>query len=206
MLLSSPNGPRTGHFSTLFSLHHNIIIIIQQPTLPSSPTIHLPYFSVSRYLRMLKVQVSSPPAEVHPQDAQPTLADLSRNASVISSSSSSSSTSDLTVQTPVRPRPIRTFTSPQRKTVRSRSPQSPQTPRNSKPPAYLARELGIPDDSEDKPTELRPPAPPRGQPRSRNSSVNGRISADDFEFGRVLGEGSYSTVSPISGHLCGVAM
>ncbi|KIP08388.1 hypothetical protein PHLGIDRAFT_380254 [Phlebiopsis gigantea 11061_1 CR5-6] len=143
---------------------------------------------------MLKVQITSPSTEVHTQDAQPTLADLSRNASVISSSSSSSSTTDLNALTPVRERPIRTFTSPQRRTVRSRSPQSPQTPRGSRPPAYLARELGIGDASEDRHTELRPPAPPRGQPRSRNSSVNGRISADDFEFGRVLGEGSYSTV------------
>lgn len=139
---------------------------------------------------MLKLQVTSP----SPQDGQPTLADLSRNASVISSSSSSSSTSDLTIQTPVRPRPTRNFTSPQRKTVRSRSPQSPQTPRGSRPPQYLARELGIADGADDRTGELRPPPPLRGPSRSRQSSVNGRISADDFEFGRVLGEGSYSTV------------
>lgn len=148
---------------------------------------------------MLKVQVTSP----SPQDGQPTLADLSRNASVISSSSSSSSTSDLTIQTPVRPRPIRNFTSPQHKTVRSRSPQSPQTPRASRPPQYLTRELGIADSSEDRPTELRPPAPHRGQSRSRQSSVNGRISAEDFEFGRVLGEGAYSTVSVAPASRCG---
>ncbi|THH00796.1 hypothetical protein EW026_g1788 [Hermanssonia centrifuga] len=78
--------------------------------------------------------------------------------------------------------------------MRSRSPQSPRTPKGSRPPAYLARELGVPEE-DDKPTELRaPPTPSRGQSRSRNSSINGRISADDFEFGRVLGEGSYSTV------------
>ena len=136
---------------------------------------------------MLKIQVSSPDNPQH----VPSLADLSRNASVISSSSSSSSISDLTVQTPVRPRPARTFSSPR---IRSKSPQSPSTPRGSKPPAYLARELGIAEDSaEDKPTELKPPAS-RAPSRSRNSSVNGRISASDFEFGRVLGEGSYSEV------------
>lgn len=142
---------------------------------------------------MLEVQVSVPTPEVN-SDAQQSLADLSRNASVISSSSSSSSTSDLTVQTPVRPRPIRTFSSPQRP-MRSRSPQSPLTPRGSRGPAYLARELGVSSSPEDRPGELRPPQLPAAQPRSRNSSVNGRISADDFDFGRVLGEGSYSTVS-----------
>ncbi|KAH9938913.1 kinase-like protein [Amylocystis lapponica] len=140
---------------------------------------------------MLKIQVSSPSAESSLQTT-PTLADLSRNASVISSSSSSSSTSDLTLQTPSRPRPLRTFSSP-RTNVRSRSPQSPTTPRTSKPPAYLARELGFAKDEDDRHTELKPPAS-RAQSKSRNSSVNGRISADDFEFGRILGEGSYSTV------------
>lgn len=30
--------------------------------------------------------------------------------------------------------------------------------------------------------------------KSRSSSANGRLSADDFEFGDILGEGSYSTV------------
>ncbi len=144
---------------------------------------------------MLKIHVSSPSTDVLDERlVQPSLADLSRNASVISSSSSSSSTSDLTIHTPVRPRPIRTFSSPHRP-MRSRSPQSPRTPKGSRPPAYLARELGVPEE-DDKPTELRaPPTPSRGQSRSRNSSINGRISADDFEFGRVLGEGSYSTVS-----------
>ncbi|KAF7792360.1 hypothetical protein EIP86_003396 [Pleurotus ostreatoroseus] len=79
--------------------------------------------------------------------------------------------------------------------MRSRSPGSPRTPRGSRAPAYLARELGISEDGEDKPSELRPmPAPSRGQSRSRNSSVNGRLSAEDFEFGRILGEGSYSSV------------
>ncbi|KAK7692547.1 hypothetical protein QCA50_004177 [Cerrena zonata] len=138
---------------------------------------------------MLKIQVSSPSPDANPLHV-PSLADLSRNASVISSSSSSSSVTDLTVQTPVHTRPNRTFSSPR---IRSKSPQSPSTPRGSKPPAYLARELGIVEDSEDKPSELKPPAS-RAPSRSRNSSVNGRISVNDFEFGRVLGEGSYSEV------------
>ncbi|KAI8992856.1 kinase-like protein [Trametes punicea] len=137
---------------------------------------------------MLKLQVSSPSPETsHP--ATPTLAELSSNASVISSSSSSSSTHDLPLQTPVRPRPLRNFSAP-RTNFRSRSPQSPTTPRGSRPPAYLTRELGVPD--EDQPA-LRPPAS-RAQSKSRNSSVNGRLTADDFEFLDELGEGSYSTV------------
>ncbi|TCD69268.1 pkb-activating kinase-like protein [Steccherinum ochraceum] len=127
----------------------------------------------------------------------PSLADLSRNASVISSSSSSSSVSDLTVQIPIRPRPQRTFSSPQRP-LRSRSPQSPATPRGSRPPAYLARELGIAEDSDDSPTAPRPPeiqpAASRAQSKPRSSSVNGRgVSASDFKFGKQLGQGSYST-------------
>ncbi|KAI0365672.1 kinase-like protein [Pilatotrama ljubarskyi] len=138
---------------------------------------------------MLKLQVSSPsPDTTHP--ATPTLAELSRNASVISSSSSSSSTPDLRIQTPVRPRPLRNFSAP-RTNLRSRSPQSPTTPRGSRPPAYLTRELGIPD--EDQAAALKPPAS-RAQSKSRNSSVNGRLTADDFEFLDELGEGSYSTV------------
>ncbi|OSD03907.1 kinase-like protein [Trametes coccinea BRFM310] len=138
---------------------------------------------------MLKLQVSSPsPDTTHP--ATPTLAELSRNASVISSSSSSSSTVDIPLQTPVRPRPLRNFSAP-RTNLRSRSPQSPTTPRGSRPPAYLTRELGIPDD--DQAAVLKPPAS-RAQSKSRNSSVNGRLTADDFEFLDELGEGSYSTV------------
>ncbi|KAI0093000.1 kinase-like domain-containing protein [Irpex rosettiformis] len=144
---------------------------------------------------MLEVQVSSPTPENNSnQGGVQSLADLSRNASVISSSSDSSSTSDLTVHTPVRPRPIRTFSSPHRP-MRSKSPGSPRTPRGSRAPAYLAREMGISEEENDKPSELKPPQmPAASQPRSRNSSVNGCISAQDFDFGRILGEGSYSTV------------
>ncbi|THH30304.1 hypothetical protein EUX98_g3889 [Antrodiella citrinella] len=90
---------------------------------------------------------------------------------------------------------LRTLTSSEDR----RSPQSPVTPRGSRPPAYLARELGIEEDVEDSPAELRPrevrkPAS-RAQSKSRNSSVNGRgVSANDFKFGKQLGQGSYSTV------------
>ncbi|RPD63800.1 kinase-like protein [Lentinus tigrinus ALCF2SS1-6] len=134
---------------------------------------------------MLKLQLSTPsPDTTHP--ATPTLAELSRNASVISSSSSNSSSPDLTLQTPSRPRPLRNFSAP-RTNLRSRSPQSPTTPRGSRPPAYLTRELGYPED------ELRPPQS-RTQSKSRNSSVNGRMSVEDFEFKEELGQGSYSTV------------
>ncbi|EIW62607.1 kinase-like protein [Trametes versicolor FP-101664 SS1] len=136
---------------------------------------------------MLKLQVSSPsPDTSHP--ATPTLAELSRNASVISSSSSSS-TVDLPLPTPVRPRPMRNFSAP-RTNLRSRSPHSPTTPRGSRPPAYLTRELGVQEDDQ---TALKPPAS-RAPSKSRNSSVNGRLTADDFEFLDELGEGSYSTV------------
>lgn len=85
---------------------------------------------------------------------------------------------------------MRNFSAP-RTNLRSRSPQSPTTPRGSRPPAYLTRELGVPDDDQ---TALKPPAS-RAPSKSRNSSVNGRLTADDFEFLDELGEGSYSTVS-----------
>ncbi|TFK54040.1 kinase-like protein [Heliocybe sulcata] len=143
---------------------------------------------------MLKIEVTTPsPQSSH--GAVPTLADLSRNASVISSSSSSSSTSSLILNTP-RPRPIRTFSSP-----RSRSPGTPPTPRATRPPAYLTKELGL-DDAEverqltrDVNLGLRG-AGSRAASRvrgSRNSSAS-RVSAVDFQFGEILGEGSYSTV------------
>ncbi|ETW80952.1 hypothetical protein HETIRDRAFT_319474, partial [Heterobasidion irregulare TC 32-1] len=132
---------------------------------------------------MITVETSTPSPEP-PQD--PSLADLSRNASVISSSSSGSASS-LLLKTP-RPRPIRTFSSP-----RSRSPGGPTTPRASRPPAYLTRELGF---AEEPPEFLphRQSARAQSKSKSRSSSANGRLSAEDFEFGEVLGEGSYSTV------------
>ncbi|KZT08424.1 kinase-like protein [Laetiporus sulphureus 93-53] len=138
---------------------------------------------------MVAIPPSSPEQDPSAQNT-PSLADLSRNASVISSSSSSSSTSDLTVQTPRhRPRPLRNFSSPGN-AARSRSPQSPTTPRGSRPPAYLARELGLAEAEGD----LRPPSRPHST--SRSSSASGRASAcaDDFWFLELLGEGSYSEV------------
>lgn len=139
--------------------------------------------------RMLKLQVSSSsPDTTLPA---PTLAELSRNASVISSSSSNSSCPDLTQTTPVRPRPLRNFSAP-RTNLRSRSPRSPTTPHRTRPPAYLTKELGYPEND---PVPLRP-SPSRTQSKSRNSSVTGRMTVDDFEFMEELGQGSYSTVSP----------
>ena len=142
---------------------------------------------------MLQIQLTQPSPE-QSTATTPTLADLSRNASVISTSSSSSSSS---LVMPVRPRPIRTFSSP-----RSRSPHPPSTPRASRPPQYLSKELGIPDPDED-PRH----SPSRGvgsraqsRTRSRTNSVNGRFGADDFNFGDILGEGSYSTVRNMPRH------
>jgi len=132
---------------------------------------------------MIRVEASKP--SLDPSFPPPSLADLSRNASVISSSSSSDSTSSLILNTP-RPRPIRTFSSP-----RARSPQA--TSRNgSRPPAYLTGGLGLRDDNLNGTDAERAAARARSQ--SRNRSVNGRLSAQDFEFGEELGEGSYSTV------------
>jgi 3-phosphoinositide dependent protein kinase-1 len=138
---------------------------------------------------MLQIQLTQPSPE--PSAATtPTLADLSRNASVISTSSSSSSSSSLVM--PVRPRPIRTFSSP-----RSRSPKPPATPRASRPPQYLSKELGISVADED-PRHSPPRAiqsRAQSKTRTRTDSFNGnKFGADDFNFGDILGEGSYSTV------------
>ena len=144
-------------------------------------------------LDMLHVEVSTPSPE---PVRQPTLADLSRNASVISSSSSSSSVNEL-IRTP-RPRPIRTFSSP-----RSRSRDAPPTPRSTRPPAYLAKELGLAvGDGSNSFDDLKKRAQSRSKSRtkSRNSSVGLKLQASDFDFGDILGEGSYSTVWKL--HIC----
>jgi hypothetical protein len=116
--------------------------------------------------------------------SKPSLADLSRNASVISNSSTDDSEQELT---PPRPRPIRTFSAP-----RSRSPQSPTTTRGASrpPPSYLSRELGYDESSPSPPTSNGKPAakPPVSKPPAKPS-------LQDFQFGRTLGEGSYSTVN-----------
>ncbi|KAF8584831.1 kinase-like protein [Ramaria rubella] len=133
----------------------------------------------------VEVETPSPPASAgSPSFAAPgsaaALAALSRNASVISSSSSSSSSSSLLLNT-VRPGPIRTFSSP-----RNRSPTGgASTPTRAKAPLYISKELlaekttGVDD------LQARRPA---------ISNSTGRLGPNDFEFGEVLGEGSYSTV------------
>jgi 3-phosphoinositide dependent protein kinase-1 len=139
---------------------------------------------------MIRVEVSRAPPE---PSFPPSLADLSRNASVISSSSSSDSMSSLILNTP-RPRPARNFSSP-----RTRSPQSASR-NTSRPPTYLTGGLGRRDDLPSiSSTTERGAAGARSQ--SRNRSVNGRVSAQDYEFGEELGEGSYSTVRQCMHHI-----
>jgi 3-phosphoinositide dependent protein kinase-1 len=133
---------------------------------------------------MLSFHPSSPPPDSH---FSPTLADLSRNASVISTSSSDSVPS-LSLQ---RPRPIRTFTSP-----RSKSPHSPP---HRAVPAYLTKELGLAPKLNTSQSEQNVGAASHARPKSRNRSANAHVGSKDFEFGETLGEGSYSTVS---GALC----
>lgn len=118
----------------------------------------------------------------------PTLAALSRNASVISTSSSDSSPS----LAPPRPRQLRSFNSP-----RSRSPGNP-SPRSQKPPAYLAAEMiNNEEDSETVNAKVAASrARSRARSRSRNPPPEIRVDARDFTFGEILGEGSYSTASP----------
>ena len=115
------------------------------------------------------------------QAFSPTLADLSRNASVISTSSSSDS---LLLR---NPRPVRPFASP-----RTQSPAAPST-RPSRPPSYLSRQFGLPGDQLQHRDALV--VTPQPRPAPRNPSVNGRLSPQDFKFGTIIGEGSYSTVS-----------
>ncbi|KAL0956117.1 hypothetical protein HGRIS_002284 [Hohenbuehelia grisea] len=130
---------------------------------------------------MLKLEVSTPsPDPTFP----PTLADLSRNASVISTSSSDSGPSPSPILRTPRSRPYRTFTSP-----RSRSPRSPSTARGSRPPAHLTQEFGLAND----PVEAAAhEAAARARSQSRNP--NSPPTARDFTFGATLGEGSYSEV------------
>ncbi|OAX34954.1 kinase-like protein [Rhizopogon vinicolor AM-OR11-026] len=134
--------------------------------------------------------------QVTPPTFPPTLADLSRNASVISSSSDTdleSPPSELLKIT--RPRPVRTFSSP-----RSRSPQ-PKAAVPARPPNYLTRELGVTSHPPPEPAQLQQQTKDRSKSRkrsreaSRARSANGRFGgAQEFSFGDILGEGSYSTV------------
>ncbi|CUA70430.1 3-phosphoinositide dependent protein kinase-1 [Rhizoctonia solani] len=120
------------------------------------------------------------------------LAQLSRNASVISTSSSSSASS--LVNTPqTRPRPLRQFSyqppsrprSPTDQSSRTRSPSrppvSPSTPRGSRapPPVWVPRELGRADsdDSDSELPALAPPSSRRGsESRMRVQSRKGSVS------------------------------
>jgi 3-phosphoinositide dependent protein kinase-1 len=121
----------------------------------------------------------------------PTLADLSRNASVISSSSSSDSTPSLLLKPPSRPRPIRTFTPPRSYSPATAKRTSPASPRIATQD-YLTRGLGISDETEESLEMRRASARARSQSRPRNSTVP--VTTADFQFGNIIGEGSYSTV------------
>ncbi|KAJ7485261.1 kinase-like domain-containing protein [Mycena latifolia] len=117
--------------------------------------------------------------EVHPEHTaappQKTLVDLSKNVSVMSNNSTDSEEE----LTPPRPRPMRTFSAP-------RSPQSPTTRGASgPPPSDLSHELVY--------TEPSPPPPPASNGKPNSKSL-GKPSLQDFQFGVILGEGSYSTV------------
>ncbi|KAI6044654.1 kinase-like domain-containing protein [Pisolithus marmoratus] len=133
---------------------------------------------------MLPVASTETPSSSGPT-FPPTLADLSRHTSVISSSSDSESVHEMPA-TP-RPRPTRTFSSP-----RSRSPHSPSTVR---PPSYLARELAVSDrEPRSRSVAAHTRSKSRRRSRSQNPSANNRPSPQDFAFMSTLGEGSYSTV------------
>ncbi|KAF5370886.1 hypothetical protein D9758_002086 [Tetrapyrgos nigripes] len=123
---------------------------------------------------MLKVDVTQP----SPETSQPSLASLSRNASVISSSSSDGSNALLT--TP-RPRYRRTFSSP-----RSASPSGSHSRQSSRPPSYLTKQLGISNET----PGSRSPSKTRSKSRGRSN----QLTIDDFNVGETLGEGSYSIV------------
>ncbi|KAG8957050.1 pkb-activating kinase-like protein [Tulasnella sp. 419] len=137
------------------------------------------------------------------------LATLSRNASVISTSSSSSSSS-LVPTPPVRPRPLRTFSNHSNATQRARSPHSPTSPRGSRiPVAYLSRYDRDSPDYDSRPgsaagalspssratTPVAPGSRTPNNARSRSNTAPRRgVTTDDFEFGDILGSGSYSSV------------
>jgi len=158
--------------------------------------------------------------------------ELSRNASVISTtslSSASSSSSVSLIQPPTRPRPIRTYTGPQARNVPELPTSTPTTPRQSvMDPEYLnvsnsGATVGIPSCglpgasiaaattsapmlgmhhpspstavSYSHPASARSTSPIRPPTRSRQPS--GLNTPQNYVFGRVIGEGSYSTVCSI---------
>lgn len=162
----------------------------------------------------------------------PSSSELSRNASVVSTtslSSASSSSSASLIKPPTRPRPIRTYTGPQARNVPELPTSSPTTPRQSvMNPEYLniantAAIPGIPGGglpgasiaaattsapmlalhhsspsnaaSSPQPASARSTSP-NGKP-TRNRQPSGLNTPQNYVFGKVLGEGSYSTVCTI---------
>ncbi|CAE6387816.1 unnamed protein product [Rhizoctonia solani] len=134
---------------------------------------------------------TSSPANTPAASSTNQLAQLSRNASVISTSSSSSASS-LVNTPPTRPRPLRQFSyqppsrprSPTDQSSRARSPSrppvSPSTPRGSRapPPIWVPRELGRADsdDSDSVLPALAPPSSRRGsESRMRTQSRKGSV-------------------------------
>lgn len=141
----------------------------------------------------------------------PSLAEISRNTSVISSSSSSSSsssTSSLVSNSdktqkfllPVPARPSRTFAAPSRAFDFAQSQSQAHLL-----PGYIKRELGISTIVSSAPSSspLRDPdinGAPTYLPNSglQKKATGPRLnSPQDFEFGDILGHGSYSTVCPV---------
>lgn len=154
----------------------------QANDIPATNTPSASYCAASTAGFSTAIDTASPQtiSALSPDSSLPeTLSALSRNASVISTSSSDSGPTSLLLTTP-RPRPARTFSAPRSQSPRSRSPHS------SIPPSYLAQELGMSADSR----TLTSSAKSRSKSRNRNAAA----TVDDFKFGALLGEGSYSTV------------
>ncbi|KAG6852765.1 hypothetical protein C0991_009262 [Blastosporella zonata] len=114
--------------------------------------------------------------------ASTSLAEISRNTSVISSSSSSSSTSDLNDPRPLPQRPQRVFAAPRSNSDTVHSVRQL--------PSYIQRELGVHQST----TPILP------QVENNRPRFN---SPQDFEFGEILGHGSYSTVIQAQGRKSG---
>lgn len=139
---------------------------------------------------ILTARSPSPTASASPG----TLAQLSRNASVISSSSSSSSSSSVDVlHTPTRERPQRAFSPPRsHQPSRHRSMEPVRRDPLEAAAAIAAvkpRPRIVLPTGGSRPADNGPPTPrPRGAPPKQ------LLIKTDFEFGDTLGEGSYSEV------------
>ncbi|KAH8828527.1 kinase-like protein [Flagelloscypha sp. PMI_526] len=110
----------------------------------------------------------------HDSAVSPTLADLSRAASTVSTSSSDEAS--VFIQPPRRP--LRSFNAP--------SPSPARSPARVAP--HITRDLAVADPEPDN-TPTSSPVKTNNRSRSRNLAP----TADDFEFGDTLGEGSFST-------------